>query len=222
MVSPRFKTIIFDLDGTLVDSLADIADAANAALNLQGMPEHPRDNYRHYVGDGLMTLTERMVPAGTAKSHIVETAELFKVNYQDNWAQSSGPYPGIVAMIDTLVKNKLNIGVLSNKPDNFTQLFVTKFFPGNLFGRVIGNRQDLPKKPDPKGALVIADHFGSEPAFCLLVGDTAVDIKTAQSAGMTSMGVTWGFRGRQELEDSGADIIIDSPSDILSHVLHDC
>ncbi len=221
MVSYRFNTIIFDLDGTLVDSLSDIAEAANSALAVLGFPAHPKEKYRRFVGDGLMTLAERIVPAGCDKSQISETARQFKKSYQTNWDRNSCPYPGIMTMLKTLAAHPVNLAVFSNKPDDFTQLFVARFFPGSMFGQVIGNRENLPKKPDPTGALTIADYFHVEPATCLLVGDSSVDIRTGKSAGMTSMGVTWGFRERQELEESGADIIIDQPSEIVSYVLID-
>ena len=221
MVSYRFNTIIFDLDGTLVDSLSDIAEAANSALAALGFPAHPKEKYRRFVGDGLTTLAERIVPAGSDKSQISETVRQFKIIYQTNWARNSGPYPGIMTMLNTLAAHPVNLAVLSNKPDDFTQLFVARFFPGSMFGQVIGNRENLPKKPDPTGAFTIADYFQVESASCLLVGDSSVDIMTGKSAGMTTMGVTWGFRERQELEESGADIIIDQPSEILSYVLID-
>ena len=219
MVSHRFKTIIFDLDGTLIDSLTDIADAANEALKFVGYPAHSKQKYRLYVGDGLLTLAERMVPAGTPESAIREIVDRFKKNYTLNWSSNSHPYPGILETLETLKKEELNLAVLSNKPDDFTQLFVARFFPQNIFAQVMGNRHGVPKKPDPTAALAIADYFGTSPDRCLLIGDSSVDIRTGSSAGMTSMGVSWGFRDRQELEDSGADIIIDRPADIITHVL---
>lgn len=219
MISHQFKTIIFDLDGTLIDTLTDIADAANDALTQAGYPAHPRQKYRLYVGDGLLTLAERMVPAGTPDTAIREIAQKFKTCYKLNWANNSRPYPGILTMLETLQKEEFNLAVLSNKPDEFTHLFVARFFPENTFAQVMGNRPNVPKKPDPTAALAIADYFGTEPAHCLLIGDSSVDMKTGSSAGMTSMGVSWGFRERQELEDSGADFIIDRPADIITHVL---
>lgn len=217
----RFSTIIFDLDGTLVDSLADIAVASNKALDVLGFPPHEVDRYRFFVGDGLMTLARRIVPRETPEEMVIETAQQFKLQYKDNWNRTTRPYPGIKTTLASLARHELNLAVLSNKPDDFTRLFVNAFFTAEMFGLVFGNRDQVPKKPDPHGALEIANHFGTAPQACLFIGDTAVDIATGKAAGMTSMGVTWGFRERRELEDAGADLIIDSPEEIIAHVLHD-
>ena len=218
---PRFTTIIFDLDGTLVDSLNDIGEAANSALRELGYPDHAVDRYRHFVGDGLMTLARRIVPEDTAESRIIQLVEEFKNRYHNNWSRTSRPYPGIKVMLDRLEENGVNLAVLSNKPDEFTQKFVSTFFSGVNFGQVFGNREQVPKKPDPLGALEIAKSLGSEPGCCLFVGDTSVDILTGKAAGMVCMGVTWGFRDRLELEYCGADIIIDKPEELIGYVFDD-
>lgn len=220
MTNVRYETVIFDLDGTLVDSLKDIAEVANQVLRSLGFSPHPEDQYRRFVGDGLMTLAERIVPEGVGQQSIAKTAELFKIHYRSQWDRNSRPFPGIVSMLEFLVERQINLAVLSNKPDDFTQLFVSRFFPDIHFGLVCGNKEDQPKKPDPKVALEIARNFDSEPDSCLLVGDSAVDILTAKAAGMASMGVTWGFRDRQELVSHGADVIVTKPDQIVPHVLN--
>ncbi len=217
----RFTTILFDLDGTLIDSLEDIAEAANGVLRTSGYPEHPADRYRHFVGDGLTTLLRRIVPENTAEQRIHELAEEFRKRYKNSWNRSSRPYQGIEPMLGVLAGYDVNLAVLSNKPDDFTQTFVATFFPDVPFGRVFGHREQVPKKPDPQAALEIAKYFDSDPSLCLFVGDTSVDIMTAKAAGMTSIGVTWGFRDRFELERSGADIIIDNPEELIDHVFND-
>ena len=191
-------------------------------LEERGFPQHPQNNFLYFVGDGLLTLAARIVPVGTSEAQIKEVADRFRTVYRDCWAKHSHPYPGIMNMLETITRHPINLAVLSNKPDDFTQLFVNRFFPAKMFGQVRGNRQGVPKKPDPTEALAIADFFGSEPSSCLLVGDSSVDMKTGKNGGMTSLGVSWGFRSRQELIDSGADLIIDHPSELLSHVILDC
>jgi phosphoglycolate phosphatase len=220
MTSIQFYTAIFDLDGTLVDSLVDIAEASNRALGELGFPSHETDRYRFFVGDGLMTLARRIVPRNTPEKLVTETARLFKRHYAGGWQRTTRLYPGIMAMLTRLLEDGVNLAVLSNKPDDFTRLFVSTFFPAEMFGLVFGHRDQVPKKPDPQGALEIADYFGTAPQACLFIGDTSVDIATGKAAGMTSMGVTWGFRKRQELENAGADLIIDRPYEIISHVIH--
>ena len=187
MIRLRFKTVIFDLDGTLVDTLIDIAEAANQVLREHGFPQHHKNSYLYFVGDGLLVLARRIVPAGTPDSVVTDVARRFREVYKDNWARNSRPYPGIIDMLETLHRNRLNLAVLSNKPDDFTRLFADRFFPADTFGQVMGNRQGQPKKPDPAAALAIADFFGTSPSSCLLVGDSGVDMKTGKAAGMTSL-----------------------------------
>ena len=122
-------------------------------------------------------------------------------------------------MLGTLSQGGLNLAVLSNKPDEFTQLFVDKFFPEKMFGQVMGKRPGVPKKPDPAAVLSIVNFFASQNGDCLMVGDSGVDMKTGKNAGMTSLGVSWGFRSRQELIESGADLVIDHPAELISHVI---
>lgn len=220
MITARYKTVIFDLDGTLVDTLTDIAEAANLVLDSLGFPSHPKDDYRTFVGDGLMTLAERILPEGSEPETLTRTAGLFRIHYLDHWDRNSRPFPGILSMLERLMERQINLAVLSNKPDDFTQLFVSRFFPTIAFGLVRGNTVDQPKKPDPKVALEMARTFATSPDSCLLVGDSAVDILTAKASGMASMGVTWGFREKRELESHGADLIVTQPEEIVSHVLY--
>ena len=219
MAHLRFKTIIFDLDGTLVDSLTDIAKAANEVLGKLGFPQHPQNNYRHFVGDGLQTLAARMVPEGTSDAQINTVADRFRTVYKDCWADNSRPYPGVLKMLEILNQIPVNLAVLSNKPDDFTQLFVHKLFPEKTFGQVMGSRPGIPKKPDPTAAFAISEYFDSKYGDCLMVGDSGVDMKTGKNGSMTSLGVSWGFRSCQELIDSGADLVIDHPSELVSHVI---
>jgi len=216
-----YKTIIFDLDGTLIDSLADLADAANRALEQLDFPPHDRDAYRFFVGDGLTVLVSRIVPGSATEYQEQKIAELFKHYYERNWKETTRPYPGILKMLKWLASRSIELAVLSNKPDEFTQVYVNHFFPDIPFRIVYGQRPSIPKKPAPDAALEIAAALGCSPDQCLFVGDTHIDIGTGKAAGMTTMGVTWGFRGRAELEKSGADIIIDKPQQLIDHVSTD-
>ena len=212
------KAVLFDLDGTLIDSLGDLAATANRALEDMGFPAHPVDAYRYFVGDGLAVLAGRIVPAGSSKEQIDEVIERFNYLYEKNWNRLTRPYPGIVDMLSALSGLPLSLAILSNKPDEFTQIYVSHFFSNFTFSHVWGNRPAIPKKPAPEAALAIAEEIDCSPAECVFVGDTSVDIITGTSAGMMSVGVTWGFRERRELEESGADIIIDSPHQLIDHV----
>ena len=218
MNSKPYKTIIFDLDGTLIDSMADIAAAANKALKTLNFPVHPADAYRFFVGDGLAVLARRIVPEKTSVEQAGEVAELFKRYYEQNWDQTTRPYPGILHMLESLSRSPINLAVLSNKPDEFTQIYIKRFFPDIAFKFVFGNRPSVPQKPAPDSALEIAQKLECHPSQCLFVGDTNVDVKTGKAAGMTAMGVTWGFRDQAELEKSGADIIIDTPQQLTDYV----
>lgn len=213
-----YQTIIFDLDGTLIDSLVDIAVAANRALEEFGFPTHPADAYRFFVGDGLAVLAQRIVPDNATTEQAGEVAEQFKQFYEQSWDQTTRPYPGIIDMLELLAGHRINLAVLSNKPDDFTHIYVERFFPNVPFKPVFGNRPSIPKKPSPDAALAIVKILACNPSQCLFVGDTSVDIRTGSAAGMATMGVTWGFRGRAELEKSGADIIIDTPHQLTDYV----
>jgi phosphoglycolate phosphatase len=211
----RFKACLFDLDGTLLNTLDDLAETANAALASLRFPVHPTDSYRYFVGDGLRVLVERIVPATCSEGQISECEHIFKNMYAAHWADKSRPYPGIEAMISSLREMGLKLAVLSNKPDDFTGLCVDRFFPANTFNCVQGQREGIPKKPDPAGALIIAERLGIHPADILYVGDTATDMRTGKSAGMTTAGVLWGFRESYELENNGADHIVSHPREIV-------
>lgn len=218
MIRKRFELIIFDLDGTLLDSLDDIADSANRALAEMGMATHPSAAYRYFVGNGLKTLVERIVPTHTPEPEKGQVMRLFKERYDDNWKTKTCLYPGVRTMIDWLVKHKTNINVLSNKPDNFTRLCVKEYFPDLPFNLVFGQREGVPLKPHPQAVFEIIEKNGILPEASLFVGDTAVDIKTGKAAGIKTVGVTWGFRRKDELIEAGADSIISNPAELKSYV----
>lgn len=213
---PDISAILFDLDGTLVNSLADIAASMNRVLERNGLPAHPEADYNHFVGDGMETLVQRVLPAEQAADPEFRTLILqqMKREYSDHWYHASAPYPGIEELLRILSTRSYKLGVLSNKPDEFTTVMVEHFFPEIGWDIVRGALPGVPVKPAPEAALAIAAQWGLAPETILYVGDTRTDILIARNAGMPSLGVTWGFRDRAELEAHGADWIVDRPSEI--------
>ena len=214
-----YSSIIFDLDGTLLDTLADLADTCNEVLTYYHFPTHPRAAFKKFVGDGLQMLMKRIAPVGTKDVVIKQCCTLFTEQYSRNWKRNSCPYLGINDMLSALKTHGVKLAVLSNKPHEFTSLFVNEFFPRGLFPIVYGQRDGFPKKPDPAVALAIAAQFGTRPQDTLFVGDSGVDIMTGKAADMMTVGVSWGFRSVQELTDNNADIIVHNPLELKQYVL---
>ncbi len=212
----RYRAVIFDLDGTLLDTLDDLATAANRVLAAMDMPVHPVDAYRYFVGDGVRTLMERVLPeSARCPEKVDEVVAAFQTEYAKNWDDRTMPYPGVAEMLDRLTAEGLKLSILSNKPDAFTQLCVQRLLPQWIFHPLLGQRPGVPKKPDPAAALEIARLLGVSPVHVLYVGDTATDMQTACTAGMDSVGVLWGFRTAAELQAAGATHVISHPDKLL-------
>ncbi|PIE58327.1 MAG: HAD family hydrolase [Desulfobulbus propionicus] len=215
----HYKAVIFDLDGTLLDTLQDLADAANQALADLGFPRHPVDAYRFFVGSGLNTLIVRILPEGKRDEQTQrQTVERFKQRYRQNWKATSAPYVGVPAMLDQLQANGVKLCVLSNKPHDYTTLCVQELLPQWTFFQVLGQRSGVPKKPDARGALDIVHCLGLQKRDILYVGDTAIDMQTAANAQLDSVGVLWGFRSAEELQAAGARYLISSPEELVGIV----
>lgn len=212
----RVKAVIFDLDGTLLDTLADLADAGNAALLAHGLPAHDADAYRLFVGDGMETLMRRAAPEGTAPEALHALVAAMRAEYARNWARKTTPYSGIVSMLDRLCSLAVPIVVLSNKPHDFALLTVSHFFPAVPFARVQGSPAGGKAKPDPALALDVARSLRVQPEDTLFVGDSSVDMDTATAAGMVPAGVLWGFRTERELLAHGARHLLADPGDIFA------
>ncbi len=213
------RAVIFDLDGTLLDTLADLADSGNAALAALGLPPHPDDAYRYFVGLGIEELVRRMLPEDKRDPVILkEATALTAGEYKRRWKDKTRPYDGILELLAALRLRGLPVCVLSNKPQVYTDLTVEAFFPGGPFTHVRGARPEVPNKPHPAGALALAQDLGLSPGSIVFVGDTATDMKTARGAGMLPVGVLWGFRDEAELQQSGARRIIARPMELL-HLL---
>ena len=216
----RYKAILFDLDGTLLDTLEDLATAANRALGTLGLPAHPTDAYRVFVGDGLRTLAERILPGEQRSAAQVDAlVAAFEREYSRTWNERTAPYAGVPEMLDRLTGDGYRMSVLSNKPDAFTRLCVEQLLPHWTFAPLYGQRPGVPKKPDPAAALAIAAELGLDPAEVLYLGDTATDMHTARAAGMEAVGVLWGFRSADELRAAGARHLITHPGE-LAPLLH--
>ena len=214
-----YQAAIFDLDGTLLDTLDDLADSANAMLKSCGYPVHPVDAYRHFVGDGVRTLVERILPPEAKdKTSIVRCVEIYRQAYSARWNAKTKPYSGIPEMLDSLVKRGIRLAVLSNKPHEFTEDCIREFVGKWPWEVVHGMREGIPKKPDPTGAIEIIEKMGLSPKSCLYLGDTDTDMQTAKAAGIHGVGVLWGFRERDELIRNGALTLIERPRDILGLV----
>lgn len=212
----QFKAVLFDLDGTLLDTLDDLADSMNRVLARMKLPVHPTEAYKYFVGDGMEKLAQRVLPETAGDSATIQRCiENMKQEYGAHWADNSKPYEGIPEMLDSLREQGMRMVILSNKPDNFTKATVEHFFGKNLFEIVAGARPEIKKKPDPAGAILIADKIGLDPGEFLYLGDTATDMKTAVRAGMFPLGALWGFRTADELQESGAKKLLAAPGDIL-------
>lgn len=209
--------VIFDLDGTLLDTLEDLADSANEALGAFGYPEHPVESYRTFVGDGMAVLMERILPetARTAEN-IAAVLARYRTAYDVRWKNKTRPYPGILPLLDALTARDIPMAVLSNKPQAYTEIVMRHFLSGYRFEIIFGQRDEVPRKPDPAGALEIAEMLHLPPSNIAFIGDTSTDMITATAAGMIAVGVRWGFRTEAELRDCGAAHILAEPAGLLT------
>lgn len=214
------RAVMFDLDGTLLDSLADLAAATNAALSEQGCPTHPESAYRYFVGDGVRALVSRAMPPERREDGALFDRLLAgqRAHYGNGWNRQTRPYDGIPALLAALAGRGVPTAVFSNKPDDFTRAMVAHYFPDHVFADVRGARPGTPLKPNPAGAVAIAEALAIPPPDWLYLGDTGIDMQTARSAGMIAAGVLWGFRPVDELRDAGAGILLRRPEDALAYV----
>ena len=208
------KTVIFDLDGTLLDSIEDIASSMNKVLESLQLPTHKIEDYKHFVGGGVDILVENAL-SNQSKEIKDEVIKRFKIEYDGKLHSKTLPYDGIYELLDELKKLDINLAVLSNTPHEFTVSYVNHFFKNYNFKEIHGQKKDVPKKPDPKAALDIVKCLDSSCENTYFIGDTKIDMQTAKSANMTAIGVLWGFRDEKELRDFGADFIVSNPLEIL-------
>lgn len=212
-----FEAVLFDLDGTLIDTLNDIGDAVNRVLSNKRYPTHEIPIYRKFVGDGSKILIERALPKKYRKDKIIDAClKEYIEDYSRNYNVKSKLYFAIPNLLDTLMAKGLKLGILSNKQDAITKKCVKTFLSKWDFDIVFGQRDSVPRKPNPQGALEVAKKMSIPPSHFLYLGDTPIDMKTAVSAGMFPVGVLWGFRSRKELQQNGAGAIIEEPLDVLN------
>ncbi|WP_419767771.1 HAD family hydrolase [Arcobacter sp.] len=212
------KSLIFDLDGTLINSLLDIALSMNKVLEKHGYETHEIDKYNYFVGDGALVLVKNALPQDTTKEDVQLVLKSFIEIYEQNTHNNTFAYEGIYEMLEKLEKLKIKKAILSNKPHLFTLKYMGKLFNNFNFQEIHGQKSDVPKKPDPTMAIQIATKLNTPCNQIVFIGDTSTDIKTAKNANMLSIGVAWGFRPIEELKEAGADFIAYKPMDIVDYV----
>ncbi len=211
-----YRAVLFDIDGTLLDTLEDIASSANGVLGRLGFPQHELEAYKYFVGDGREALAVRILPSSHRDATtIAKVVACIDSEYSHHWADTTHPYEGIPELLEALTVRAIKMAVLSNKPDDSAKLMVSRLLPHWQFELVLGARPSVPRKPDPAAALEIAECLNILPSEFIYLGDTDTDMKTAKAAGMYPIGVLWGFRTADELLASGAKTLIHNPIDLL-------
>ncbi|MBQ6826025.1 MAG: HAD family hydrolase [Clostridia bacterium] len=210
------KAVLFDLDGTLVNSLADLAASCNFALTFFGFPTHEVEKYKYFVGDGMPKLIERVLPeasrdAETKQKVLGKFLEHYKIHFADN----SYAYSGIPILLESIKKLNLKTAVISNKAQKPAEEVVSKILGGSYFDIICGKREGYPAKPDPTLTLEIIKELGIKPSECLFIGDSGMDCAVAVNSGAIGVGVLWGFREKSELLENGAKYIVETPNEIL-------
>jgi len=212
----KYKAILFDLDGTLLDTLRDLADAGNAALRELGCPAHSTEDYKYFIGKGMEELSRQILPEENRdKQTVAKSLSLVKQYYNRYWKRNSRPYPGIAEMLTGLEKQGIVKVVFSNKPDEFTGVMVRELLPKWKFEIIRGALPGVPIKPDPTAALQIAAELKIAPKKFIYLGDSATDMQTANAAGMYAVGALWGFRTAEELLGGGAKVLVKEPLEML-------
>lgn len=213
----KYKTIIFDLDGTLLNTLDDLAASVNFALRKCGMCERTKDEVRRFIGNGVRVLMKRSVPQGTSDEEYMSAYNAFTAHYAENSHNMTAPYSGIIEMLKELKNCGYKLAIVSNKIDFAVKDLCDEFFDG-IIDVAIGDSEDTANKPAPDMVYKAIKELDAERESCIYVGDTDVDLETASNSGMDCITVSWGFRTRAELENYGAEMIADTPADIIKFV----
>ncbi len=217
----EYKAVIFDMDGTLVDSLKDLADSANDMLKFYGFPQHDTEEYRYFVGNGPRKLMERCLPAECASDELFldDALDHYQRYYSVRMLRKTKPYRGIRPMLKRLRREHVPLAICTNKQQPAAKIIAEKMFPADTFCEIVGTVPGEPRKPDPSRALLIAEHLGVRPEEVLFLGDSSVDIETARNAGFHAVGVSWGFRPEEELIESGAQTLLHQPGELFERFI---
>ena len=212
----KYEAVLFDLDGTLLDSIEDLTDSMNLVLDGYGLPGHDAEACKNFVGDGVEMFALRALPENRRdEATVAQCAAEMRAEYRKRWSQKTRPYDGIPELLDDLTLRNLKLAVLSNKPEESTREMVAELLSKWQFYPVAGARPAVPKKPDPILAIEISQQLRLPAEKFLYLGDTGTDMKTARGAGMFPVGALWGFRTAEELKDTGAEVLVEHPSEVL-------
>ncbi len=212
------KAVLFDLDGTLADSLIDLADGVNRAIAQKGFPTHPVEAFKYFVGDGIPKMIERALPESNRDTNTVnEIKDIFLPYYAIHYADNTYAYEGMPELVNTLKNQGFIVAVVTNKEQHMANEVVTSLY-GNVFDLIFGKRDGIPAKPDPTAALMAMEELGVKPEECVFIGDSGMDVATAVNSGAVPVGEIWGFRKEDELVANGAKYIISKPTELL-HII---
>lgn len=215
----KYKAVIFDLDGTLLDTLEDIADSLNRVLQDKGLPTHPTEAFRYFIGNGATMLVSRALPPEKRNDELTaDCLEAFRREYNRNWNMKTKPYNGVSELLDALTAKHIEMAMLTNKPQHFAELCIQEFLSDWKFAVILGQRDGVPMKPDPAGPREIARRLDIPAQEFLYLGDSDIDMLTAVHADMLPVGAMWGFRSEKELRESGAVEVIGRPTELLKFV----
>lgn len=213
----NYKAVVFDLDGTLIDSIEDLGNAVNKSLKLYGFPVHELEKYRYFIGGGAKVMVTRALPEDKrSDENIAKCLEKFNEIYDETFVNNTSLYDEIPELLNILIQKKLNVAILTNKPIQFTLKFVENLLSEWSFDMVVGSGDGLPRKPDPAGANKIMNYLNVNASEVIYLGDSGVDMKTAVKSGMLPVGVLWGFRDAEELLIHGAKHLISKPLELLN------
>lgn len=213
-----YKAVIFDLDGTLVDTLYDLADAVNVGLKLAGLPTHDINEYRYFVGRGRDNLVKRAMGEYFDEEKAQIVRDTFDSYYAEHCNDNVRAYEGCAKMLSKLSALGIKTAVLSNKPDEFVAQILSNVYPEHSFTAAWGKRSQYPTKPNPSAFNALLDELGAAPQDCLYIGDSDVDVYTARNANVDMLGVEWGFRGKEELLNAGAEKVVSAAAEILEYI----